>query len=103
VQRGGRATSAVSYNVMPYLWSYGGSVFADADNGDYTVTLNSTEALQALEFYLKLAAEAGHPNTGSIMQADMMQLAATGRAGHFIGVIAAWSQLDDPDKSVVVG
>jgi multiple sugar transport system substrate-binding protein len=103
VQRGGRATSAVSYNVMPYLWSHGAAVFADAENGDYTVTVNSREALEALEFYLALAKEAGHPNTGSIMQADMMQLAATGRAAHFIGVIAAWSQLDDPDKSAVVG
>ena len=103
VQRGGRATSAVSYNFMPYLWSHGGSIFADMDRGDYTVTLNSPEGLAALEFYLRLAEEAGHPNTGSIMQADMMQLAATGRAAHFIGVIAAWSQLDDPDKSAVVG
>jgi multiple sugar transport system substrate-binding protein len=103
VQRGGRATSAVSYNFMPYLWSFGGSVFADMDNGDYTVTLNSPEALQALEFYLELAKEAGHPNTGSITQSDMLQLAATGRAAHFIGVIAGWYQLDDPNKSAVVG
>jgi multiple sugar transport system substrate-binding protein len=103
VQRGGRATSAVSYNFMPYLWSFGGSVFADMDNGDYTVTLNSPEALKALEFYLELAKAAGHPNTGSITQSDMLQLAATGRAAHFIGVIAGWYQLDDPNKSAVVG
>jgi multiple sugar transport system substrate-binding protein len=103
VQRGGRATSAVSYNFMPYLWSFGGAVFADMDNGDYTVTLNSPEALQALQFYLDLAKEAGHPNTGSITQSDMLQLAATGRAAHFIGVIAGWYQLDDPNKSAVVG
>jgi multiple sugar transport system substrate-binding protein len=103
VQRGGRATSAVSYNVMPYLWSFGASIFADMDSGDYTVTLNSPEGLDALQFYIDLAKEAGHPNTGSITQSDMLQLAATGRAAHFIGVIAAWNQLDDPNKSAVVG
>ena len=100
-QRGAR--QGVGYNFFPYLNSFGGSVFADQAAGDYTVTINSPEALEAMQFYLDLAAEHGHPQTGSIAQAEMIQQFATGRAAHIIAVIAAWDQLDDPDKSLVAG
>ncbi len=97
------AQQGVGYNFYPYLLSHGGSVFKDPANGDYTVTINSPEALAALEFFLKLAAEVGHPQTGSIAQAEMIQQFATGKAAHIISVIAAWEQLDDPNKSIVSG
>jgi multiple sugar transport system substrate-binding protein len=100
-QRGAR--QGVGYNFFPYLNSFGGSVFADQAAGDYTVTINSPEALEAMQFYLDLAAEHGHPQTGSIAQAEMIQQFATGKAAHIIAVIAAWDQLDDPDKSLVAG
>ena len=100
-QRGGR--QGVGFNFYPYLLSFGGSVFADPSTGDYTVTINSPEALAALDFYLDLAKEHGHPKTGSIAQAEMIQQFATGKAAHIISVIAAWDQLDDPDKSLVSG
>jgi len=100
-QRGAR--QGVGYNFYPYLLSHGGSVFADPKAGDYTVTINSPEALEALEFYIDLADEHGHPRTGSIAQAEMIQQFATGKAAHIISVIAAWDQLDDPDKSLVAG
>ena len=100
-QRGAR--QGVGYNFYPYMLSHGGSIFKDAANGDYTVTINSPECLAAMKFYIKLAKEAGHPNTGSIGQMDMIQQFATGKAAHIIAVIAAWDQLDDPNKSIVSG
>lgn len=100
-QRGAR--QGIGYNFYPYLHSFGGSVFKDPAAGDYTVTINSPESLAALEFYLDLAEAHGHPQTGSIGQAEMIQQFATGKVAHIISVIAAWDQLDDPDKSLVAG
>jgi multiple sugar transport system substrate-binding protein len=100
-QRGDR--QGVGFNFFPYLRSFGGDIFKDPAAGDYTVTINSPEALAAMKFYLQLAAEHGHPQTGSIGQAEMIQQFATGKAAHIVAVIAAWDQLDDPDKSLVAG
>lgn len=100
-QRGAR--QGIGYNFFPYLKSFGGGIFKDPAAGDYTVTINSPESLAALKFYIDLAAKHGHPQTGSIGQAEMIQQFATGKAAHIIAVIAAWDQLDDPDKSLVAG
>jgi len=100
-QRGAR--QGVGFNFFPYLRSFGGDIFKDPGAGDYTVTINSPEALEAMKFYLQLAAEHGHPQTGSVGQSEMIQQFATGKAAHIVAVIAAWDQLDDPDKSLVAG
>ena len=86
-----------------YLFSFGGDVFADAANGDFTVTLNSPAALRALEFYLKLGKGGGYPTAGSVSQGQMIQLMATGKAAQTVGIVGAWAQLEDPNKSAVVG
>ncbi|MFN7192196.1 MAG: extracellular solute-binding protein [Rhodospirillales bacterium] len=104
VQRGARgAPNDVSYDWWPYLYSHGGSLFRDEPKGDYTITINSPQAKEALDFYIRMAKEAGHPQTGGLAQAQIIQNLATGRAAHAMLVIAAWSQLDDPTKSAVVG
>ncbi|MBI1777440.1 MAG: extracellular solute-binding protein [Proteobacteria bacterium] len=103
VQRGARGTTDVSYDWFPYLNSFGGTMFADEKAGDFTVTINSPAARKALDFYLQLAKEAGHPNTGGQQQAQVVQNVVTGKAANAIMVIAAWSQMDDPTKSAVVG
>ncbi len=100
-QRGAR--QGVGFNFYPYLHGFGGAVFKDPAGGDYTVTINSPGSLAALEFYIDLAKKHGHRKTGSIAQAEMIQQFATGKAAHIISVIAAWDQLDDPDKSLVAG
>jgi len=86
-----------------YLFSFGGDVFKDAPAGDFTVTLNSPAARRALEFYLKLGKAGGYPTPGSISQGQMIQLMATGKAAQTVGIVGAWSQLEDPTKSAVVG
>jgi len=86
-----------------YLFSFGGDVFADASSGDFTVTLNSPAALRALEFYLKLGKGGGYPTAGSLSQGQMIQLMATGKAAQTVGIVGAWPQLEDPNKSAVIG
>jgi multiple sugar transport system substrate-binding protein len=102
VQRGARGPADVSYDWFPYFNSFNGNLFRDEPNGDFTVTINSPEGKAALDFYLQLAREAGHPQTGGLAQGQVIQNIVTGRAAHAIIVIAAWSQMDDPQRSAVV-
>jgi multiple sugar transport system substrate-binding protein len=102
VQRGARGAHVVAYDFYPYLFGHGGSLFRDQSAGDYTVTLNSPEGKAALDYYVRLAREAGHPQTAALDQAEVIQNMLTGKAGHILAVIAAWSQMDDAAKSIVV-
>ena len=86
-----------------YLFSFGGDIFKDASTGDFTVTLNSPAALRALDFYLKLGKAGGYPTAGAVSQGQMIQLMATGKAAQTVGIVGAWAQLEDPNKSAVVG
>ena len=86
-----------------YLFSFGGDIFANAPAGDFTVVVNSPVAKSALEFYLRLGKAGGYPTPGSVSQGQMIQLMATGKAAQTICIVGAWSQLEDPDKSVVIG
>lgn len=103
VQRGARAAPAVTWDYWPYLLSHGGSLFRDEASGDFFVTLNSPEALAALETYLDLGQAAGPENPASLDQTDLIQYMVTGRAAHAILTIAAQAQMDDPANSIVVG
>jgi multiple sugar transport system substrate-binding protein len=104
VQRGARGSpNDISYDWWPYLYSFNGSLFRDEPKGDFTISINSSEAKAALDFYIRMAKEAGHPQTGGLAQAQIIQNLATGKAAHAMLVIAAWSQMDDPNKSAVVG
>ena len=102
-QRGARSASDISYDWMPYLHSHNGAIFKNEKAGDFTVTINSPEAKQALDVYLELARKSGPPNPGSYGQAQVIQALVTGKAAHATPVIAAWPQMDDPTKSAVVG
>ena len=102
VQRGARGPASVSWDFYPYLFGRGGGIFKDQAVGDYTVVLNSEAGRAALEYYVRLAKEAGHPQTASLDQAEVVQNMLTGKAAHIMAVIAAWSPMDDPDKSAVV-
>ena len=102
VQRGARGANTVSYDFYPYLFGMGGAVFKDQTAGDYSVVLNNDQGKEALDYYLRLKDEAGHPNTASIDQADIIQSLVTGHCAHASIVIAAWSTMDDPNKSAIV-
>lgn len=102
VQRGARGPHTVAYDFYPYLYGMGGGIFKDQSAGDYSVTLNSTEGKEALDYYIRLAKEAGHPKTAASDQAEVIQAMVTGHSAHIMMVIAAWSQMDDPNKSAIV-
>ena len=101
-QRGARGPASVSYDFYPYLFGYGGSIFRDQNAGDYTVTLNDEKGHAALDYYMKLLHDAGNPKAAAMDQAEVLQALTTGKAAQAIVVIAAWSQMDDPAKSIVV-
>jgi multiple sugar transport system substrate-binding protein len=102
VQRGARGPHTVAYDFYPYLYGHGGKIFRDQGNNDYTVMLNSAEGRTALDYYIRLSKECGHPRTAALDQAEVIQNVATGRAAHMMTVVAAWSQMDDREKSAVV-
>lgn len=103
VQRAARGNLAITWDFWPYLISHGGSLFRDEKGGDFTVTLNSPAAKAALDTYIGLAKAAGPKNTASLDQGDLIQYLTTGKAAQAILVVAAQSQMDDPNKSLVVG
>jgi len=102
VQRGARGPHTVAYDFYPYLYGHGGAIFKDERAGDFSVLLNSPEGKAALDYYIALAREAGHPKTAALDQAEVIQNVVTGKSAHMLTVIAAWPQMDDPSKSVVV-
>lgn len=102
VQRGARGPHTVAYDFYPYLYGFGGAIFKDQPAGDYTVMLNSEAGRIALDYYIRLAREAGHPKTASFDQAEVIQNFVSGRSAHMLTVVAAWSQMDDPNKSAIV-
>lgn len=102
VQRGARGPYTVSYDFFPYLFGMGGGIYKDPAAGDYSLALNNEIGREALDYYINLAKNAGHPKTAAMDQAEVIQALVTGHAAHASVVIAAWSQMDDPEKSIVV-
>ena len=102
-QRAGRATVSVTWDFFPYMQGYGGSYFRGSDDGDYFVTINSEAGREALETYVRLAMEVGPENPANLTQGDLIQLLVTGKLAHTVLPVAAWAQMDDPNKSAVVG
>ena len=103
VQRGDRGTLNVGWDFLPYLYGFGGDILRNQKQGDFTVVLNSPQGLAALQFYVNLAHEVGHPNPASVTQAEVIQDLVTGRAAQAMITVAGGAQMDDPDKSAVVG
>ncbi|HET8762334.1 MAG TPA: extracellular solute-binding protein, partial [Gemmatimonadales bacterium] len=102
IQRGARGANTVSYDFWPYLFGMGGALYKDQPAGDFTIVLNDDKGKMALDYYLRLAKEAGHPKTASQDQAQIIQALVTGHCAHASLVIAAYSTMDDPNQSIVV-
>lgn len=102
-QRAGRATVSITWDFFPYIQGHGGSYFRDSDGGDYFVTINSEAGRTALQTYVDLANDVGPENSENLTQGDLIQLLVTGKLAHTVLPAAAWAQMDDPNKSAVVG
>ncbi len=99
----GEKGNPIRYDWTPFLQGAGGSIVKAPQDGDYTVTINSPQAKQALDKFIELQKNCAPPNVGVIGQGDVIQLLATGRAAQGLAVIAAWPTFDDRQKSAVVG
>ena len=99
----GERGNGIRFEWMYFMLGKGASVVKDAENGDYTVTINSPQAKAALDLFIDVAKRCGPPNAGALSQGDVIQLLATGKAAQAMVVSAAWSNFDDPAKSAVVG
>lgn len=102
VQRGERG-NPVRFAFMPHMLGHGGSIVNDPENGDFTVTFNSPQNLQALENFLRLLNECSTDTPGAVGQGEMIQTVVTGQAAQAGIVVAAQAQMDDPERSAVVG
>lgn len=98
----GERSQGIHYDFLPFLLSYGGKIVADAENGDYTVTVNSPEALAALKQFAAVQKACAPDNIGAMGQGDVIQLMAAGSAAMVETVVAAWANYTDPTKSAVV-
>lgn len=102
LQRGEKG-DGIYYDFMAYFLSYGASIEKDAANGDFTVTVNSPEAKQALDKYIEIGKTCGPDNYGTLGQGDIVQLFQTGKGMEGHAVVAAFPNFDNPQKSAVVG
>jgi multiple sugar transport system substrate-binding protein len=98
---GARGLLDNSAQFLPILWGFGGDVFKDQNNGDYSVTIANEQSVKALKYFVDLLVGAGHPKAGGQNQASVIQNLVTGKSANAIIVVSAWSQMDDPNKSVV--
>jgi multiple sugar transport system substrate-binding protein len=99
----GEGANGIRFDWMPWMLGYGGHFVKDPANGDYTVTINSPESKAALDKFIEVMKRCAPPNAGTLGQADVIQLMAVGKAAMIEVVIAAWANLQDPNKSVVAG
>ena len=99
----GEGANGIRFDWMPFMLGYGAKIVADPENGDYTVTINSPAAKEALDKFIEIMKRCGPPNVGSLGQADVIQLMAVGKAAMVEVVTAAWPTFQDTNKSLVVG
>ena len=97
-ERGGRI--AVDFSNM--MGGFGAAILKDPANGDFSVVINSPEAKKALDLYIDLLRNYGPPEFGSLGQGALIQYMLTGKVVHIVSATAAWSNMDNPEKSEVV-
>jgi len=93
-----------NWEFQAFLASHGGDVITlDEQTGEWEVTLNSPEGLEAIYTWLKLGRDYGPANYADNGQAEMIALMGSGRVAQMILVGAAAPDFDNPEKSIVVG
>lgn len=89
---------SITYDFMPLLYGFGGDWFDEK----WRPTINSPEAVRAMETYKQLLALGpAEPNT--VGQADVIAAMQAGQALQVQTVAAAAHEMNDPDKSNVAG
>ncbi|SDI39658.1 extracellular solute-binding protein [Alteribacillus bidgolensis] len=97
VHRGARG-NAIATNFNAFLWSHGADFFDE----DWNVTLDSPEAIEALEFYIGMTEHA--PDGIANYNADEIGRVMSKGEGLASIVWPVWGEtMEDPEKSDVVG
>ncbi|MHB8619985.1 MAG: extracellular solute-binding protein, partial [Chloroflexota bacterium] len=102
VNRGGKGDT-ITWDWLAFYLGYSKSetgIFKDPPH-DWTVTIDTPEAKEALGTYLLLAKTAP-PNVGNIGLAEQINLLAGGKAAAAVVAAAGYSTMDDPKQSAVV-
>jgi multiple sugar transport system substrate-binding protein len=92
---------SVTYEYQPVFYSYGANWFVD-EGKNWTPAVNA-DAAQAGTAVFRRLLEQGPPKPQTVGQADVINLMQGGQAfqGHFVAAGAA--QIEDPQRSSVVG
>src|SRR5690606_32971073 len=99
VTRGG---AGVTFDFGPLLHGHEENWFADPEAGDWTPTINSDAAKEAMARFVELL-RLGPPEPQTVAQAEALSLFQAGRALHGHMVSAVYAALDDPAASAVAG
>jgi multiple sugar transport system substrate-binding protein len=99
---GDRGGNSVTFDFGAVLNGYGADWFRNPDEGDWTPTIDSEAAQEAMATYLKLLALGPQP-AQTVGQPQVLAIMQAGQAlqGHFVEALAP--NLDDPRSSTVVG
>ncbi|HNY93352.1 MAG TPA: sugar ABC transporter substrate-binding protein [Flexilinea sp.] len=93
-----------NWEFQAFLASYGTSIIKlDEQTGEWEVTINSPQALEALKMWLKLGVEYGPANYADNGQAEMDALMASDKAAQMVLTCAVATDFDNPEKSIVQG
>lgn len=93
-----------NWEFQAFLASHGGNIIKlDETTGEWEVNINSPEALQALNTWLKLGREYGPANYPDNGQAEMIALMASGKVAQMVLVGASAPDFNNPEKSSVIG
>jgi multiple sugar transport system substrate-binding protein len=90
----------VWWDWMPFLRGYGGDVFKSPPD-DWTVVINSPEAVKALELYVSLT-QFSPQNVGDLNQAEQIALFTADRVLQTVMGSSTYPDMDNPEKSRVV-
>ncbi len=97
-----RAVPGQGFNMFIFpmvMRAYGGTFFADYENGDLTPAINSPENLEALNIYIELINEYGPPGAGNFNFAEVNAAGQNGQIVFAVEGTGIISQLVDPEKS----
>lgn len=97
--RGQGGGSAVTFDFLPLLRSFGGDFFANPPE-DWSVTINDDAGQQAIDLFMELLSY-GPSNPENIGQAEVISLMQSGRALQAHLVSAAALQMDEEAESTV--
>lgn len=99
--QGKKAGSSASWSFLPHLRSFGGDFIAKPPE-DWTISINNDAAKKAIKLWLEFGKNYAPPNVADVAQAELIEMMITDKLLQAVIVVAAWANMDNPEKSIVV-